>query len=154
MIFTFRVWAETFSTCWPGPRYSGKKELDPFHSLEHKAPVNEKFLFLETHKQRSLEGEGSDVCTEDPYTWNMQEKDCWQDNSKVVGEEPSSLELANGGSLKRRFWSCCRRWGALSLWSLLLFPNSPNPLLAELPCFFLEQLSLATCSSSSTAQHT
>ncbi len=92
-----------------------------------------RFFGLE-HANRSLEGEGSEACTEDPdylehvggriadvdvlklletilAVWNTQTEDRWRDDSVVVGEYPGSLELASRGSLKRRFWSRCRGWG-------------------------------------------
>ncbi len=72
----------------------GIKESDPFHNLEHKALVNDELLktekVLEISKQRGPEGEGSEICAEDPDNLDL-------------GENPRSLELANGGSLKRRF---------------------------------------------------
>ncbi len=71
-----------------------RTESDPFHSLEHKALVNDELLktekVLETRKRRSLEGECSEICAEDPDNLDL-------------GENPRSLELANGGSLRRRF---------------------------------------------------
>lgn len=49
------------------------EEMSPLYfSLKHKALVNDKVLSMEnvlglqTHKQRRLEGEGSEVCIEDP----------------------------------------------------------------------------------------
>ncbi len=117
LTFTFSVWAATSSTCWPGPGCSGKDGVGSLFSLEHEALVNGELLSTEKvlspnggHANWSLEGDGSEVCTEDPdYLERAGGEDHWR--SEVVREDPGSLELANGGLLKRRAWSCYRRWG-------------------------------------------
>lgn len=120
--FRFSVWVATSSTCWPGPGCSGKERIGSGFSFEHEALMNGELLSSEKvlspnggHTKRSLEGDGSEVCTEDQdylehaggritdvdvlkllekilAVWNSQVEDCW-----------------------REVWSCYRRWGGVKL---------------------------------------
>ncbi len=122
----------------------GREELDSFHSLEHEALVNdellstEKILWSGTRKPEPWRWRFWSLYRRSGLPGTHRREDRWHWCSEVVWEYPGSLELCKQMIAEEKI--CCRRWGALSLWSP---PNSPNSLLAELPCFSLEQLSLA-----------